>query len=168
VQRRDRELDQARVEADRRGVQVRSHSSSTPSSAAMRAARTSSTSRAAATSASRRASIGLEVLRALAAGGEPPAQDAERAVQPAAVRHRVDPPAEDHRPLGPAGQGCPQVPRLVRVDVDRQLGQPLAQPVAGAGPRVGPREALRAALVAGQLTECPQVGDGATGSNDVI
>jgi hypothetical protein len=71
--------------------------------------------------------------------------------------------AEDHRPCRPAAQARPQVSRLVDVDLDRQLGQALAEPGAGAGPRVRPREPLGAALVAGQLAQRAQVGDGAYG-----
>ena len=53
--------------------------------------------------------------------------DAERAVQPAAVRHRVDVRA-DHDGLGPrAREARPEVAGLVDLDLDRQLGEALAQ-----------------------------------------
>ena len=46
-----------------------------------------------------------------------PAEDAQRAVEPAAVGDRVHVAAEDHRPLARPGEDGPEVARLVDVDV---------------------------------------------------
>ena len=88
-----------------------------------------------------------------------PAEDAERAVEPAAVGDRVHVAAEDHRPLARPGEDGPEVARLVDVDRHRQLGQALAQPGAGGRPRVGPRDPLGAALVLGELAQGAEVGE---------
>ena len=74
--------------------------------------------------------------------------DAERAVEPAAVRHRVDVAPEEDRALRPA---CEREP-LVAGRVDRLLrsglGDLVAKPGARLLPGLGPRDALCAVLVA--------------------
>ena len=84
--------------------------------------------------------------------------DVERAVQPAAVRHRVDVPADQHRLLGATRQRPPLVAGLVDLRLERNL---LVQPVLRAHPGVGPGDALGAVLVAGQLLQLAKLGDGA-------
>jgi len=104
----------------------------------------------------------------LTGGGEraqdlEPTEHPERAVEPAAVGHRVDVAAEDDGPVARAREHGPEIAGLVDVDLHRQLGQALAQPVAGRRPRVRPRDALRALLVLGALAQGAQVGEGAVG-----
>ena len=84
--------------------------------------------------------------------------DVEAAVEPAAVRHRVDVPAEEQRAIGLAAKREPLVARLVDL-LDRAGRRDLvAQPGARRLPRLGPRDALRAVLVAGELLQFPQFG----------
>ena len=92
------------------------------------------------------------------------AQHAERAVEPAAVGHRVEVAADDHEALGVAGQRRPRVARLV--PLDRHAGDRVelgAQPVARGDPRVRPRDPLGAALVGGEAGELPEPPNGACG-----
>ncbi len=60
-------------------------------------------------------------------------------------------------------QARPQVARLVDVDRDGQLAQPVAQKAAGGVPLGGPAHPARAAGAAGETGERSQVGDGAVG-----
>src|SRR5439155_9209947 len=80
----------------------------------------------------------------------------EAAVQPAAVRHRVDVPAEQHRSLRPAAEREPLIAGLVDLLLERKPGELAAQPLPRALPRVRPGDALGAVLVAGQLAELAQ------------
>ena len=89
-----------------------------------------------------------------------PASDVEAAVEPAAVRHRVDVAAEQERALRGARQREPLVPGLVDLLLGARRRDLLAQPLARALPRLGPRDALRAVLVAGQLLQLAELGDG--------
>ena len=96
-----------------------------------------------------------------------PAQDldaghhVERSVEPAAVRDRVDVPADQQRPFRVARQREP----LVAGRVDLLLGtgtvELSAEPFAGALPRIGPSDPLGAVFVAGQLLKLSQLCDGA-------
>jgi hypothetical protein len=82
--------------------------------------------------------------------------DPERAVEPAACGHRVRVRADDHEPLAVALERRPQVPRLVHVDRDRQLAEPLPQQLARLDPLVCPAHApgaVRAARAGGQLAQ---------------
>ena len=84
---------------------------------------------------------------------------AERAVEPAAVRHGVDVGA-DHDGVGAlTREPRPQVAGLVDLDLDRQLGERLAQQPARVLPLVRPAQPPRPAGTAGQLGERTQVGD---------
>ncbi len=87
----------------------------------------------------------------------------EAAVEPAAVRHRVDVAADQQRALGRAGEREPLVSRLVDLLHRPRAGDLLAQPAARRLPGVRPGDALGAVLVAGQLAELLQLGDGARG-----
>ena len=84
----------------------------------------------------------------------------EAAVEPAAVRHRVDVPAQQERALRRPRQREPLVPGLVDFFLRARRHDLLAQPLPRALPRLGPRDALRAVLVAGQLLQLTQLGDG--------
>ena len=86
--------------------------------------------------------------------------DVEAAVEPAAVRHRIDVAAEQERALRLARQREPLVPGLVDLLLGAGRHDLLAQPLARALPRLGPRDTLRAVLVAGQLLQLPQLRDG--------
>ena len=102
--------------------------------------------------------------RRLALRGQAPqhldaAHDVEAAVEPAAVRHRVDVPADEQRPLGCAAQREPLVACLVDLLLDGDGGELPAQPLARPLPRLRPRHALRAVLVARQLLELAQLVD---------
>src|SRR4029453_18966845 len=83
--------------------------------------------------------------------------DVQAAVEPAAVRDRVQVSADDDEALRVAGGGGPEVPGRVAVDGDavdaRQL---LAEPVVGGLPGVGPGDALRSVLVSGEAPELSQ------------
>jgi hypothetical protein len=93
------------------------------------------------------------------------AGDAEHAVEPAAVRHRVDVRADDHHPLAGAAQVRPDVAGLVPLDVRAGRLELLPDVAACLHPLVGPADAARAAGVAaaGQVGERVQVGDRAGG-----
>ena len=106
--------------------------------------------------------------RGLAVLGQPAqhldaAHDVEAAVEPAAVRHRVDVAADQQRALGGAAQREPLVARLVDLLLDRHGGELPAQPFARPLPRLRPGDALGAVLVSGQLLELAQLLDGAGG-----
>ena len=97
--------------------------------------------------------------------GDPPqhldrGEQVEGAVEPAPVRHGVDVPAEQEGTVRLARQREPLIPRLVDLFVGPDRNHFLAQPLAPALPRLGPRDALRPVLVAGQLLELTQLGDG--------
>ena len=85
--------------------------------------------------------------------------DAERPIQPAAVRHRVDVRA-DHDGLGALPcESRPEVARLVDLDLHRQLCERLAQHAPRVLPLVRPAQPSRTAGAAGQLGERTQIGD---------
>ena len=90
-----------------------------------------------------------------------PGEHVQAAVEPAAVRHRVHVPADQERALGRAARACPQVAGRVDLDLDRQRRELPAQPVARRGPGVRQGDALGAVLVAGELAQLAQLGDGA-------
>ena len=90
-----------------------------------------------------------------------PGHHVQAAVEPAAVRHRVDVPADQQRPVGLAREREPLVPGLV--DLLRGERALVAQPLARPLPGLGPGDALRAVLVAGQLLELAQLLDRAGG-----
>ena len=104
--------------------------------------------------------------RRLSILGDPPqhfgaGDDVQRAVQPTAVRHRVEVTAEQELLVRGTGQRPPLVARLVELHLDPvELGR---HPVLRLHPGVRPRHALRAVLVAGQLLELTQLGDGSLG-----
>ena len=100
--------------------------------------------------------------------GEPPhhlhpGHHVQAAVEPAAVRDRVDVPADQHRPLRRPAQRPPLVARLVELVLERQAVELAPQPLARRRPGVRPGDPLRAVLVAGQLTQLLQLGDGSRG-----
>ena len=65
-------------------------------------------------------------------------------------------------------QARPQVARLVDIDGDGQLAQPVAQKPARVVPFGGPAQSARAAGAAGEVGERSQVGDGAVGAGGDI
>ena len=67
------------------------------------------------------------------------------------------------RALGVAAQRRPLVAGRVDLVLQRQTRELLAQPLLRALPGRRPRDALRAVLVAGELAELAQLGDGAGG-----
>ena len=84
---------------------------------------------------------------------------AERAVEPAAVRHRVHVRADDDR-VGPlAVEHGPDVAGLVDVDAHGKLREATSHELARTHPLIGPAHAPRAIRPAGQLGEPAQVGD---------
>ena len=90
-------------------------------------------------------------------------QHVQAAVEPAPVRHRVHVSADEQRPLAGAGQGRPEIPRGIRMGLDRQPRELRLQPGAGLHPHGRERHALRAVLVAGQGAQFLELGDGALG-----
>ena len=89
--------------------------------------------------------------------------DVECAVEPAAVRDRVDVAADEDGPVRGAAQGEPLV--ACRVDGLLRSGsfQLPAQPLAGLLPGLGPRDPLSAVVVPGQLLELAELIDGSAG-----
>ena len=83
-----------------------------------------------------------------------PGDDVEAAVEPAAVRHRVDVAADAAAP-GPTRPGSVNhwFPASSISSVGARRGDLLAQPLPRPLPRLRPRDALRAVLVAGQLLQ---------------
>ena len=93
-----------------------------------------------------------------------PGDDVQRPVEPAAARHRVQVPADDHELVGLAGRRRPRVARLVGLDghaVDRV--ELRAQPLARRDPRVRPRDPLGAVVVPGPAAQLLQPLDRARG-----
>jgi hypothetical protein len=103
--------------------------------------------------------------RRLALPGDP-AEDlgagdhVERAVEPPAVGNRVEVPADQQLLLRPTSQRPPLVPRLVEGHLGTGPFELPGHPVLRLHPRVRPGHSLSAVLVAGQLAELLQVGDG--------
>ena len=102
--------------------------------------------------------------RRLALGGDAPdhldaGEHVQAAVEPAAVRHRVQVAADQQRAVGGAGEREPLVARLVDLLDRARALHLLSQELAGLLPRVGPGDPLRAVLVAGQLAQLVEVGD---------
>ena len=91
------------------------------------------------------------------------AVDAERAVEPAAGRHRIRVRADDHEAIALPGHQGPEVPGGVDRDLDRQLVQPRAQEVARLRPLVRPADAPRAVGPARQAGELAEVFENAVG-----
>ena len=106
----------------------------------------------------RRRSLGRDSAQHLDAG-----HDVESAVQPAAVRHRVDVATDEDRLVGGAAQGEPLIARRV----DRLLRPApfdlASQPLSRALPGLRPSNPLRAVLVPGQLLELAKLVDGPAG-----
>ena len=94
-------------------------------------------------------------------------QDAEAAVQPAAVRHGIQVTAEDQGLRRVSREGDPVVPGGVLVLFDGQIRQFLPVPAAGLQPGVGPGDSLCAVFVAGQGAELLELGDGLVRVDDV-
>ncbi len=86
-------------------------------------------------------------------------EHSETAVEPAAVRYRIDV-APDDQCLGPlALERCPHVSGLIDIHRDGQLGEQPSFPLSRPRPRVGPSDTLRPALGGSQVRECPQVAE---------
>src|ERR671914_517238 len=90
-------------------------------------------------------------------------EHAERAVEPAAGRHRVHVGAHDHEAVRLAGEVGPEVARLVDRDLDRELVEARAQELARLRPLVGPAHAAGPVGAAGQLGELAEVGEDPVG-----
>ncbi len=75
---------------------------------------------------------------------------AERAIQPATPRHGIDVRSEQRGLRSGALHRRPDVAALVRLDLDRQVGEEAAQEVAGLDPVVRPRQPPRTVGPAGQ------------------
>src|SRR5581483_2214094 len=90
-----------------------------------------------------------------------PGEDVEAAVEPAAVRNRVDVAADQQRALGGSGQREPLVPRRVDLLDRPRPGDLVAQPRTRALPRLRPRDPLRTVLVAREPAQLLELGDGA-------
>ena len=89
--------------------------------------------------------------------------DVEAAVEPAAVRHRVDVPADQDGALRLAAQRPPVVAGSVALALEREPVEEPVEPRARRVPGVRPRDPLGAVLVARELLELAQLGDDATG-----
>ena len=89
--------------------------------------------------------------------------DVEAAVEPAAVRDRVDVAADQDGALRLAAQRPPVVAGCVALALEREAVEEPVEPGAGRVPRVRPRDALGAVLVARELLELAQLRDDATG-----
>ena len=84
-------------------------------------------------------------------------QQAEAAVEPAAVRHGVDVRADDDDLLALAGDRRPQVPGDVALDRGVGLGELAEQPLARRAPVLAPRQPARAVRPTRQLRQLVQV-----------
>ena len=78
---------------------------------------------------------------------------AQAAIQPAAVRHRIEMAAEDQRLLRRARQRGPAIAGGIVMVLDRQTLDLGLKPIARFQPGIGPRHALRAVLVGGQRAQ---------------
>ncbi len=85
--------------------------------------------------------------------------EVQAAVEPAAVRDRVDVASEQQRPIRVAAQRPPAVAGLVHLGLERQALELRCEPLLGPGPRRRPGDALGAVLVAGELAQLAQLGD---------
>src|SRR5262249_39085160 len=90
-------------------------------------------------------------------------EEVEAAVEPAAVRDRVDVAADQQLSIRGTRQGEPLVSGLVDLLLDGDAVEPAAEPLPRRRPRVGPGNPLGTVLVAGQLLELTQLRDGAGG-----
>ena len=88
-----------------------------------------------------------------------PGHDVQGPVEPAAVRDRVDVPADQHRALARPAQRPPLVPGLVDLVLERQPAELVAEPRARPLPGLRPGDPLRAVRVAGQLAQLLQLGN---------
>ena len=84
---------------------------------------------------------------------------AERTVEPAARRHRVQVGAHRQGRLVLALQPGPHVPGFVALGLDPDLGEQLAEKRAGLVPRLRPGDAASAGWTAGAAVELAQLGD---------
>src|SRR5688500_9965102 len=86
-------------------------------------------------------------------------QKIEAAVEPAAVRHRVDMTATEQRSRRLSAQGGPDVARLICRDLHGQTTKLLAEPRAGLRPRRCECDTLRTVVVAGKRTQFLEFGE---------
>ena len=85
-------------------------------------------------------------------------QDVQTAVEPAAVRHRIEMPAKQQRLFRCSAQGDPTVARGVQMMFHRQAGELGLKPLARLEPDVGPGNALSAVFIARQFAQFFQFG----------
>ena len=90
-------------------------------------------------------------------------QHVQTAIQPAAVGHRIQMPADDQRLLRFAAQRDPAIARGVVVVLHRKSVELRREPLARLQPGVGPGDALRAVFVRRQCAKLLQFGDGSFG-----
>ena len=88
-----------------------------------------------------------------------PGHHAERAVEPATLRHAVEVAADHQRVAALAAQHGPQVSGLVLVDLDGQRGQRLAQHRPSFEPFGCPRQPATALGPSGAVGQGAEVGD---------
>jgi hypothetical protein len=87
----------------------------------------------------------------------------QRAVEPAAVRDRVEVAADQQLLVGAAVERPPLVARLVERHLRAGAFELRGHPLLRLHPGVGPRNPLGAVLVARELAELLQLGDGTAG-----
>ena len=100
------------------------------------------------------------VLRVEAAQNLDAGQRVEGAIEPAAVRHRIDMAADQERLFGFAAQCRPKIPGFIGMNFGRQFIEFPAEPGAGFRPSRREGDALRAVFVAGQVPQFLQFRDG--------
>ena len=91
-------------------------------------------------------------------------RDAQRAVEPAAVGHRIEMAADDHGLRRGAGQRHPVVAGRIGLDVQAELRDLAGEPGARIAPDRSPGEALGAVGIRGPRGELAQIGDDALGA----
>jgi hypothetical protein len=69
--------------------------------------------------------------------------------------------ADEQSAIGFTAQCRPEISRRVGMNFNRKASQFFLQPVAGGEPRFGERDALGSVLIAGELTELFEFGNGA-------
>src|SRR5579871_6768394 len=77
----------------------------------------------------------------------------QTAIQPSAIRNRVEMASQDQRLFRVSGQGDPAIPCGIIVILDGQAGKLRPEPLASLEPSVAPSDPLRTVLVSGESPE---------------
>ena len=103
------------------------------------------------------------VLRIDAAKNLDARDDIQATIEPPAIRHGINVPADEQGSFRFTVQGCPKIPRCIAMDFDRERFEFFLKPLARLDPRWGEGDSLRAVLIAGQRAKLFEFGDCAGG-----